>query len=125
MERAVATPPPDRGVADSGPSGAGLEPKDDTSSVGGPVVGSGGEAAIAGLVGSDARQIAASGRHARPASLRVSRDAVVSAISLDLFVASISHVAERESIRIGGPIELEPRWRCWNMTPESNLGGLR
>lgn len=125
MERAVATPPPDRGVADSGPSGAGLEAKDDTSSVGGPVVGSGGGAAIAGLVGSDARQIAASGRHARPASLGVSGDAVVSAISLDQFVASIRHVAERENVRIGGPIELEPRWRCWNMTPESNLGGLR
>jgi hypothetical protein len=123
LERGAATPSGDDGPVDEAGGGAGLRPKDATSRVGGPVVASGG--AVAARYGPDARQIAASGRHARPAALAVSPEAVEPAISLEQFVGSIRRIAEREQIRVGGPIEFRPLWRCWTMTPESNLGGLR
>jgi hypothetical protein len=99
-----------------------LRPKDGTSTVG-PVAGSGGP--VIASYGPEAEQIVASARHARPALLPGTEEAVASAISAEQLVAAVRQLADRENVRIGGLIEFEPRWRCWSMTPESNLGGLR
>jgi len=93
--------------------------------VSGPVVGSGGGSTAPGAIGPDAAQIAASGRHAPPALLAVDENAVRGALSLEEFVGALRQVADRERIQIGGAVEFDPLWRCWSMTPESNLGGLR
>ena len=68
--------------------------------------------------GPSAREIAASGRFARPAVLPgATADAVEHALAPAAFIDAIKQRADREQLRIGGYLELRPLWRCWGVTP--------
>ena len=75
--------------------------------------------------GPSPREITASGQFARPAILPTATgDAVKDALTPAAFIAAIKQNADREQVRVGGYLALQPLWRCWAITPAHGKRGV-
>ena len=42
-------------------------------------------------------------------------------MSVDALTEAVKAAAEKEHIRIGGRVALDPNWRCWSTTPTTGV----
>jgi len=74
--------------------------------------------------GPSAREILASGRFDRPAILpAATADAVEHALAPAAFIDAVRQRSDREQVRVGGYLALQPMWRCWGVTRAQGKSG--